>query len=101
MQLKITKEMGNRSTEGYAYNGLGVCYSKLGHYAKANEYHKRRLEIAKENGEKESEGIIHYNIDYKQNTKCFRASMRPTKKFLIVRTGRELFHYRLYGHLGC
>ena len=55
--LKISKELGDRTREGRAYCNLGNAYHSLGDFQKAIEYHERCLKISKEVGDRAGEGL--------------------------------------------
>ena len=50
--LKIAKELGDRSGEGNAYGNLGNAYHSLGDFKKAVDYYERDLETAKVLGDR-------------------------------------------------
>ena len=50
--MKIAKEIGDPAGEGRAYGNIGNAYQSLGDYRKAIDYHKKRLKIAKEIGDR-------------------------------------------------
>ena len=48
--------MGKKGSEGKAYNNLAIAYYSLADYKKAIEFYQQSLSIAKEIGDKVSEG---------------------------------------------
>ena len=56
MQLKITREIGDKAGEGRAIGNLGTCYSYLGQCQEAIEHHEMHLKITREIENKAAEG---------------------------------------------
>ena len=53
---------GDRAGEGRAYCHLGIAYRRLGHFAKAVEFHEKDLAIAREVGDRKGEGVAYGNL---------------------------------------
>ena len=51
-----------RAGKGETYRNLGIAYQRLGNFHKAVEYHERRLQTAKEVGDKAGEGHAYGNL---------------------------------------
>ncbi|CAH3020182.1 unnamed protein product [Porites evermanni] len=76
--------MGNKGSEGAAYNNLGSAYHRLGDHKKAIEFHQQSLSIAKEIGDKHLEqntylslGSPFYNLhDYRKAEDCYESSIK-------------------------
>jgi len=62
LALKKAREIGNKDSEGTAYNNLGGVYHDLGDLQKAIEFFQLSLSIAKKTGNKDSEGNAYYNL---------------------------------------
>ena len=60
--LSTAKELGDRASEGSAYNNLGFAYYKIGDFTQAIEYHKQHLNIAKELGVRADEGSAYNSL---------------------------------------
>ena len=60
--LGITKETGDRDSEGNGYNNLGCSYLSLGDIRKAMEFCQLGLEIAQETGNRDAEGRGYINL---------------------------------------
>lgn len=56
--LAGARESGNRNTESYVLNTLGLVCRALGRFADALRYLEQALELAKETGDRNSEGLV-------------------------------------------
>ncbi|MEH2408655.1 MAG: tetratricopeptide repeat protein [Nostoc sp.] len=54
--LQISREIGDRNSEGRSFNNLGNAYKSLGQYQRAIEFHQQSLEIKREIGDRNGEG---------------------------------------------
>ena len=61
-QLKIAKELGDRSGEGMAYSNLGNVHHSLRDLKNAIDYCERHLKIAKQLGDRSGEGNTYGNL---------------------------------------
>ena len=62
--LAITRDIGDRATEGIALNNIGAVYDSLGHYPQALDYYQQSLAIARDIGDRSGEGTILGNLGY-------------------------------------
>jgi DNA-binding SARP family transcriptional activator/tetratricopeptide (TPR) repeat protein/DNA-binding XRE family transcriptional regulator len=56
--LDGARESGNRNTESYVLNALGLVCRALGRFTDALRYLERALELARESGDRNSEGLV-------------------------------------------
>ncbi|QFU86954.1 tetratricopeptide repeat protein [Amycolatopsis sp. YIM 10] len=56
--LAAARESGNRNTESYVLNTLGLVCRALGRFADALAYLEQALELARETGDRTSEGLV-------------------------------------------
>ena len=56
--LRISKENGDRKSEGTCYGNLGNVFCSLGEYVKAKEYYEKALAISMEIGDRAGEGTM-------------------------------------------
>jgi len=56
--LDGARESGNRNTESYVLNALGLVCRALGRFADALSYLEQALELARETGDRNSEGLV-------------------------------------------
>ena len=60
--LRISKENGDRKSEGTCYGNLGNVFCSLGEYVKAKEYYEKALAISMEIGDRAGEGTWYGNL---------------------------------------
>ena len=68
--LDISKELGNRASEGFSYGILGAVYSRLRNFKVAITCHKQNLSIAKELGHKVPEAISCHSLGHNYEWVC-------------------------------
>ena len=69
--------MGDRAAEGCAYRGLGSACKGLSNFTQALEYHKQRLNIVKEGGDRAEEGQIYCAIGNIMLMRVSEISVKP------------------------
>jgi len=62
--LKLSKEIGNRRSEGHNLLCIGKAYYRLGQFKRATEYTERALEILSEIGDRRNEGGVHGDLGH-------------------------------------
>ena len=80
--------MGDRGSEGKAYDNLGSTYGCLGDYKEAIEFRQQALSIAKEMGDRGSEGKAYNNLataycslaDYNKAIEGYQQSLSIAKE---------------------
>ncbi|MEH2227551.1 tetratricopeptide repeat protein [Nostoc sp.] len=60
--LEISREIGDRNTQGRSLANLGNAYNSLGQYQRAIEFFQQSLEIAKEIGDRYTQGLSLGNL---------------------------------------
>jgi len=60
--LTLTREVGDRATEGTTLNNLGRVYGTLGQKAKALDYYEQALALLREVGDRATEGTTLNNL---------------------------------------
>ena len=60
--LRISKEIGDRKSEGACYGNLGNVFDSLGEYVKAKEYYEKALAMSMEMGDRAAERTCYGNL---------------------------------------
>ena len=101
--LKIAKEVGDRSGEGRAYGNLGNAYHGLGNFQKATDYYEKDLKIAKEEGDRSGESRAYSNLgNAYQSLGNFQKAIEYHEKYLKMakEAGDRSAEGKAYGNLG-
>ncbi len=78
--IDLAKRLGDRSTEGRATHGRGIVEQNVGNYPGAKRYYEQALAIARESGDKVSEGLILYTLVQLLATNLHSSTLkRPTR----------------------
>ena len=88
LTLKEVREIGNKDSQGTAYNNLGDAYHDLGDLQKAIECFQLSLSIAEKTGNKNSKGRAYNNLgrvyhdlgDLQKATECFQLGLSIAEK---------------------
>jgi tetratricopeptide (TPR) repeat protein len=82
----------DRAGEGVAYGNLGNAYRSQGDYAKAIDYHKQCLAIAKEMGDRAGEGKAYGNLGnaYRSQGDNAKAIEYHAQHLAIEKEGRSV-----------
>jgi tetratricopeptide (TPR) repeat protein len=86
--LNITREIGDRNSEGKSLANLGLAYYSLGQYQQAIEFFQQSLQIATEIGDRNSEGKSLANLglgyldqgQYQQAIEFFQKSLQIARE---------------------
>ena len=103
IDLKLSKEVGDKATEGKAYRNLGNIFHRLGDFQKAIEYHERHLKISKEVGDRAGEGNASGNLgnayhrlgDFQKAIEYHERHLKSSKE-----VGDRAGEGKAYGNLG-
>ena len=101
--LSISKEVGDKAGEGFAYCHLGNAYQSLGRFQEAIEFHNKHLTISKEMGDKAGEGNAYGNLGIAyRSLGRFQEAVEFHNKHLSIskEVGDKAGERKAYCHLG-
>ena len=101
--INISKEMGDRESEAYANNMVGIISYRLGDYGKAREYLEKALAITIQIGNKEGEASSYGNLGtvFESLGQYDKAKEYLEKALAIkIQIGDKKGEARSYGNLG-
>lgn len=108
--IKISKEVGDRLAERFAYEDLGKAYAGLQDFKNAIHYHDRCFQIAKEDGDQYAEAIALSNLGqvyssmkhFEKCIDCFENCLKISKevKDRTLEEDTYLYLHATYNNLG-